>query len=157
MSSLWNFPEGVRIHLNRQRFSGVIVCTMIYFDGSKSCLMFIEQIAKENSRIYQKMLERSCCLGCPQHLDFAMSYLDEKFLHIPSIWRWTGGSDISGDFLTNHFGLHQCMTLIMMTLRYDPFWNAMSYVSRTQVKKQLLRCPDKMWGKRWWKSHIRRD
>lgn len=30
-----------------------------------------------------------------------MSYLDEKFLHIPSIWRWTGGSDISGDFLTN--------------------------------------------------------
>lgn len=40
-------------------------------------------------------------------------------------------------FLTSKFGLHHCMALILKTLRYGPYWRAISYVSCTQVKEAL--------------------
>lgn len=51
-----NIPEDVRRHFKRQKPTGVMLCATVDSDLSKSRFVFIEEVVKMNSIVYQKIL-----------------------------------------------------------------------------------------------------
>lgn len=125
-TSLRKIHECVRTDFRRQKSIGVRAA--VASDSLKSLLVFL---VKRN-RIYQQMLERevlpwlpttlwnTLCLhsrwNCSTHDQFGAELVQESITWI----------------LTNQFFLHQTLTIILWTLRYDPFLRVVFHVSRTR-------------------------
>lgn len=52
-----DLPEGSRTHFRRMKSAGVMVWVAVASDGSKSPLVFIEEVVKVNTQVYIKMLD----------------------------------------------------------------------------------------------------
>lgn len=51
-----DIPEDVRTHFKRQKPTGVMFCATVDSDLSKSSFVFIEEVVKMNSIVYQQIL-----------------------------------------------------------------------------------------------------
>lgn len=83
----------------------------VYSNGSKLMLVLTELGVKENSKVYQNMLVRYVL---PSHF--------ELFTQDRPIWYRTSAEYIY--IFWSQIGLHQCLILILWTLRYNAYWSA---------------------------------
>lgn len=110
---------------------------------------------KVNSSKYWK---ETCFLGCQPHLEVAVSSLKVELPHTShNQFDAELVQEISVNFLTTQFDLHQTLILILWILQYVSYWTAMFHISHPQISqtwKWLSWCCGIIWAKRWWRWHV---
>lgn len=132
-TSLENISEAVRTHFKPQKPPGVTVWGVVASNSSKSPFVFIEESLDMNSRFYQQMLERNVVRSwLSATFGSLMSSLKTRLPYTRPMWSITDARVMSIDILTSQFVLHQALTLILGTLRYNPYRKVMFHVSYIQ-------------------------
>lgn len=108
--------EDVRIHFKQDKPTGVMVWIVVASDGLKLPLVIIEK-----GKCWRQMY----CSGCHPHFKVTMSSFKME-LRYKFSQKWYK-RHFSRFLLISQLGL----TLIIWTLRYNPYWKAMCHVSYT--------------------------